>query len=338
MLIEGSDTLSIQATAAAVAGATDDLTLPPTTTAEEAPAELPKGLTAEEAATFGWEERAAPNSLEEKLIDPANAETVSEPAQSETEEVTAASPGSGQDASGNVPAPQLDPNQQFQLMLYQQMQESQKQQMEFQRQLVESLRPPKPPAPEVDPLADLPEEFKAIPGIDKLARYIHDKNRAEVTGFKTELEDRIKNAARQRTADRYANEAVGIGSKVLAKGFVFDKPEDSAVVTDGLRDFTLTLADVRGGSPAEYEQAMHRIIDTAVRGRINFLNQQAKAKVAQRHAPAKPQIVATSSIPTTAQNTEPGIAEVRAAGYRDLEDARWDDFSKVHAKRARARG
>lgn len=334
MQIEGSDTLSPQATASAVAGATADLELPPTTTVDE----LPKGLTAEEGQAFGWEERAEPNALEEKLIDPANAETISEPAPSETEEVTAASPGSGQDATGNAPAPQLDPNQQFQLMLYQQMQESQKQQMEFQRQLVESLRPPKQPEPEVDPLADLPEEFKSIPGIDKLARYIHSKNRSEVQSFEQKLEARIQQAAAQREASRYGQEAESVGAKVLSRGFVFDQPNESAVVTDALRDMALSLSNVHGGSPAKYEQALNRVIDTAVRGRINHLNQQAKAKVALKHQPARPQIVATSSIPTTAQNTEPGIAEVRAAGYRDMGDARWDDFSKVHAKRARARG
>lgn len=312
-----------------------DIDLPATTTAEE----TPKGLSADEASTFGWEEPASSQSLEEKLIDPSNAETFGDGQTSETEEVTDASPGSGQDTSGNAPAPQLDSNQQMMLMMYQQMQQNQQAQAEFQRQLVESLRPPKPADPEVDPMADLPEKFRNVEGLSEALKYVYQKNKSDVSAFEQKLEARIQAASQQREADRYAHEAVGLGSKVIARGFIFDQPNDSAVVTDGIRDFSLSLANVRGGSPAAYEQAMNRVIDTAVRGRINFLNQQAKAKVAQKQQPQRPQIVSTSSIPTNAQSQEPSLAEVRGAGYRDLEDARWDDFSKVLAKRAsRARG
>lgn len=336
MIVQDTSTPSL-ATAAQATGPNPaaDIELPQTTTVEE----QPKGLSADEAGAFGWEEPASnPDALEQKLIDPANAETFSDPQISETEEVTDASPGSGQDTSGNAPAPQLDPNQQMMLMMYQQMQANQQAQMDFQRQLVESIRPPKPAEPEVDPMADLPEKFRNVEGLSEALKYVYQKNKSDVSAFEQKLEARIQAATEQREADRYTHEAVGIGSKILQKGFVFDKPNESAVVTDAIRDMSLSLANIRGGTPATYEQAMNRIIDTAVRGRINYMNQQAKAKVAQKHQPQRPQLVSTSSIPANAQSQEPSLAEVRGAGYRNMEDARWDDFSKVLAKRARARG
>lgn len=336
MIIQDTSTPSL-ATAAQATGPNPaaDIELPQTTTVEE----QPKGLSADEASTFGWEEPAQVDALEQKLIDPANAETFSDPQTSETEEVTDASPGSGQDTSGNAPAPQIDPNQQMMLMMYQQMQANQQVQMDFQRQLVESIRPPKPAEPEVDPMADLPEKFRNIEGLSDALKYVYQKNKSDVSAFEQKLEARIQAATQQREADRYTHEAVGIGSKILQKGFVFDKPNESAVVTDAIRDMSLSLANVRGESPAAYEQAMNRIIDTAVRGRINYLNQQAKQKVVQRgQTPSRPQLVSTNAIPQSAQSQEPSLAEVRGAGYRNMEDAQWDDFSKVFAKRARARG
>lgn len=337
MAIVTDTSLSQQTTAQATGpDPAADIGLPPTTTVEE----QPKGLTADEANTFGWEEPAQADDLEQRLIDPANAETFSDPQTSETEEVTVPSPGSGQDTSGSAPAPQLDSNQQMMLMMYQQMKQDQQAQMDFQRQLIESLRPPKAPEPEIDPMADLPEKFRNIEGLSDALKYVYQKNDSRVSAFEHKLEDRIKAASQQREADRYTHEAVGLGSKILSRGFAFDQPNESAVVTDAIRDMSLSLANVRGGSPAAYEQAMNRVIDTAVRGRLNFLNQQAKAKVQQRQQgqlPA-PQVVSTNAIPRSAQSQEPSLAEVRGAGYRDMEDARWDDFSKVLSKRARARG
>lgn len=312
---------------------TSDLGLPPTTTveAEPAPQPEPRGLSADELAAHGWEEPASSQSLEDRLLN-TEGDAQPPPVQTESAEVTEASPGSG---SANVPtpAPQLDSNQQFQMATLQMFQQMQQQNQAFQQQILETIRPKEKPV-EVDPLADMPKEWKAIEGLPEFLKYTIQKNKAEVDALKTSLDERINAATQRREADRYASEAKAVGQKILSQGFHFQSEQDQAAVSDALHDMALSLANVHGGSPAKYEQALHRVINTAVQARQAHLNSQAKASVAQRHAP-KP----TQSAPAIPQSQtpmkEPTLAQVRSAGYRDMDEARWDDFRRVHSRQAR---
>lgn len=302
---------------------TSDLTLPPVV---EGPAETvveSRGLSAEESQAFGWEESPGNQSLEERLLNPEGEQP---PVQSESEEVTATSPGSGP-LNASAPAPQLDPSQQVMLAMFQQMTaQNEAQQRQFQ-ELISTLKPQEK-APEIDPLADMPKEWKAIEGLPDFLKYTIQKNKAEVDALKNNLDQRIQAATQRREADQYASEAKAIGSKILSQGFQFQSTQDQAAVSDALHDMALSLANVHGGTPAKYEQALNRVINTAVQARQAHLNSQAKASVAARHAP-KPAPQAVGAIPQSQPLTEPTLAQVRSAGYRDMDEARWDDFRRV---------
>lgn len=280
------------------------------------------GLSADEAATFGWQDQTGvESSLEERLMDPESA-----PSQVESGAVTEASPGSGP-ITTSAPAPQLDSNQMFQMQLVQQMQAMQAQQQAF----MDSLKPKAPAPTPVDPFDNLPEKYNT-PEAKEFLRIAQERILAP---YKAEMEGRIAQAQQERLTNQYSNEANQAAQSVLAKGFSF-AGDESAVVTDGLRDLALTLSHIHGGTPAQYGESLNKLIDTAVNGRIKHLNSQAKAKVATRVAPGAPRAQSVSAaIPQTPQ-TEPSLIEVRAAGYRDMEEARWNDFAKVHAKRARS--
>lgn len=264
--------------------------------------------------------------------DPINGDDA--PAESENPADNPAAPLNATPANQSQPAQKLDPMQQMVALLAQNQQKSD----ERFAALIEQIAPKKENKvvePEIE--IELPEEFNTpeLKNYGKaLIKQVTAMYEARVAKSEQALEDRVKAAKDARDTNEYRNQAVGVASKLLSNGFDFTGHDAAKErVTDFLRDGSLIISHVHGGTPAEKEQILTQVFNDAVNAKIRSLNSKAKQKVQAQGHVAKSKQVAPSGISQNGQR--PTLAEARAAGYKSLFDAGLDFDKKIFEMRAR---
>lgn len=154
------------------------------------------------------------------------------------------------------------------------------------------------------------------------------------------LEGRI-NASKQAQLEKsIAAEANEVAASILSQGYTFKNPQSQQKFSDYIKDFSLVLTSLHGGSPKQYLPDIQNVINEGVYARATFLGQRAKNNAAG-HSPAPKALGITPSAPPN--NPQAGVSmnapisnwEIRQAGYATNAEAVFDDFKKVYDMRRR---
>lgn len=243
------------------------------------------------------------------------------------------------------PAP--DANQQFQLMMMQQMQAMQQANQEFQARLLESMRPPKQEqAPSKFDIASvLPENLRSVDGVPQLAQAIYSQVEKQFAERDQASQTAQQQAQHQAAVSQWVNEARHVQTEVLKDGYKFSNPQDAHFFSSMARDLAISMADAKGGTPAQYLGPIKETMKAGAMALLAGMGEKTKAGIAKRvpNAPLHQAQKRAAQMPTDAsmsmpdRNSRPTPEELRAVRMTGSQSAMEGDYSvlKLRAQRAR---
>lgn len=246
-----------------------------------------------------------------------------------------------------VPAP--DAAQQTTMLMMQTMQAMQQQNQEFQQRMLEMLRPAKQeqtPASKFDIASVLPENLRGIDGVPQLAQAIYAQVEKQFADRDQAAQTTQQKAQHQQSVNQWVNEARHVQTEVLKDGYKFANPQDAEHFGAMARDLAISMADAKGGSPAQYLGPIKSLFKAQAMAYQASLGEKTKAGM-QRRVPNAPlqqaqRIVAQQ--PGNASNSVPDMAspptreELRAVRMTGSQSAMEGDFSVRQLRAKQARG
>jgi hypothetical protein len=290
-------------------------------------------------------------SLEEMLVDKATLTPEELEAAGLAEE--GATPTPKKPAPAAKPATTAaSPEASVQLMMVQQMQAMQQQNQEFQARMLEMLRPaPKEqPASKFDISSVLPENLRGIDGVPQLAQAIYSQVEKQFADRDQAQQTTQQKQQHEQAVAQWVNEARQVSTEVLKDGYKFANPQDAQHFGAMVRDLAISMADAKGGSPAQFLGPIRSIIKAGIQAQMAHLGEKTKASMQRRvpnaqlpqsrkpGAPAPQQGDAAYSVPD--MNSRPTPEELRAVRMTGSQSAMEGDHSVrlLRARRARGQG
>lgn len=285
-------------------------------------------------------------SLEEMLVDKA---TMSP---EELEMAGLAEEGAASAPQKQTPAPKpaaVDPATQTTMLMMQQMQAMQQQNQEFQARMLEMLRPAKQeqtPASKFDIASVLPENLRGIDGVPQLAQAIYSQVEKAFADRDQAHQTTQQKAQHEAAVAQWVNEARHVQAEVLKDGYKFSSPADSGQFGAMVRDLAISMADAKGGSPAQYLGPIRALIKAGTMAQMAGLHEKTKAGMGKRIPNAPLQQVkriagqqnndSHTAIPD--MNSPPTEEELRAVRMTGSVSAMEGDHSVRQLRARRARG